>query len=79
MTRCLGLSIDDYAIDVFFGPDEDPRGFQLTARHDSARGQAYGRHIRYHHLDLGRVIELVEELRLRLLGPRRANGETMAE
>ena len=78
-TRCLGLSIDDYDIDVFFEPDDDPRVFQLTARHDTARGDAYGRRIRYHHLDLGRVIELVEELLLRLLGPRRASGDTMAE
>jgi hypothetical protein len=78
-TRAVGLSIDDHMIDLFFGPDPDPRVFQLIARRHTKRGDAYIRRIRYQLLDLDRVRELVEELLLRLLGPRRANGDTTVE
>ncbi|GMV50719.1 MAG: hypothetical protein AMXMBFR67_22620 [Nitrospira sp.] len=71
----IGLWIEAYEIDLAFVPNTDPRIFQLTARRHSDPGAGYERRIPYRHLDLGRVRQLVQELLLRLLGPRRFHGD----
>lgn len=73
-TPRIGLWIEAYDIDLAFVPDTDPRIFRLTARRHSERGPGYERRIPYCDLDLGRVSQLLEELLLRLLGPRRLHG-----
>ncbi len=78
-TRCVGLSIDDHDIELFFAPGQDPRAFQFNARRTSASSDGYHRRIPYHQLDRGRVTDLVEELLLRLLGPRRATKNVTTE
>ncbi len=70
----IGIWIEAYDISLAFVPDTDPGAFLLTARRHSERGPGYERRIPYCDLDLGRVSQLLEELLLRLLGPRRPHG-----
>ena len=71
----IGIWLEAYDIDLAFAPDQDPQIFRLTARRHSDPGAGYERRIPYRQLDLGRVSQLVEELLLRLLGPRRLHGD----
>lgn len=70
----IGIWIEAYDISLAFVPDTDPGAFLLTARRHSERGPGYERRIPYCDLDLGLVSQLLEELLLRLLGPRRPHG-----
>lgn len=75
-TRHLCLTIEEHDIEITFGPDENPHAFRVFTyrranRKDCAQLIAY----RDLELNLGRVIEIIEDVALHALGPRRASKE----
>lgn len=79
--RHLSLLIEPFDIAITFGPDKNPHLFQMSAYRRANPGDECTALIAYRdlELDLGRVIEIVEDVALRILGPRRANQEPEME
>lgn len=79
--RHLNLLIEPFDIAIRFGPDENPHLFQMSAYRRANPGDECTALIAYRdlELDLERVIEIVEDVALRILGPRRANQEPEME
>lgn len=80
-SRRLSLWIDEYDVELCFGPTENPHAFRFSARRHADNQGLSTTLIPYRalHLDLGRVVEIVEDVVLRVLGPRRANQGPEAE
>lgn len=75
--RHLSLLIEPFDIAITFGPDENPHLFHLSACRRANPEDECKALIAYRdlELDLGRVIEIIEDVALRIIGPRRANKE----
>ncbi len=72
-TRHLSL----FDIEITFGSDENPHAFRVLTYRRANREDDCAQHIAYRDLELnlGRVIEIIEDVALRIIGPRRANKE----
>lgn len=80
--RChLSLLIEQFDIAITFGPDENPHLFHLSACRRTNPEDECKALITYQdlELDLGHVMEIVEDVVLRILGPRRASKEPGVE
>lgn len=75
--RHLNLLIEPFDIAITFGPDKNPHLFQMSACRRANPEDECKALISYQdlELDLGHVMEIVEDVALRILGPRRANEE----
>jgi hypothetical protein len=79
--RHLSLLIEPFDIAITFGPDENPHRFHLSAFRRANTEDECKALIAYQdlELDLGHVMEIVEDVVLRILGPRRASEEPRTE
>lgn len=75
--RHLSLLIEPFDIAITFGPDQNPHCFQMSACRRANPENECTALISYQdlELDLGHVMEIVEDVALRILGPRRASKE----
>ncbi len=75
--RHLSLLIEQFDIAITFGPDKNPHLFQMSACRRANSEDECKTLISYQdlELDLGHVMEIVEDVVLRILGPRRASKE----
>ena len=75
--RHLSLLIEPFDITITFGPDENPHCFQMSACRRANPEDECKALISFQdlELDLGHVMEIVEDVVLRILGPRRASKE----
>ena len=75
--RHLNLLIEPFDIAITFGPDENPHLFHLSACRRANPEDECKALISYQdlELDLGHVMEIFEDVVLRILGPRRASEE----
>ena len=75
--RHLSLLIKPFDIAVTFGPDENPHRFHMSACRRANPEDECKTLISYQdlELDLGHVMEIIEDVVLRILGPRRASKE----
>ena len=75
--RHLSLLIEPFEIAITFGPDKTPTLFHLSACRRANPEDECKALISYQdlELDLGHVMEIVEDVVLRILGPRRASKE----
>lgn len=75
--RHLSLLIEPFDIAITFGPDENPHRFHLSACRRANPEDECKALIAYQdlELDLGHVMEIIEDVVLRILGPRRASKE----
>jgi hypothetical protein len=73
--RHVSLLIEPFNIAITFGPDENPHLFHLSAYRRANPEDECKALITYEdlELDLGHVMEIVEDVVLRILGPRRAS------
>jgi hypothetical protein len=73
--RDVNLRIEPFNIAITFGPDENPHLFHLSACRRANPEDECTALIAYEdlELDLGHVMEIVEDVVLRILGPRRAS------
>ncbi|NOS76504.1 MAG: hypothetical protein HOP35_01005 [Nitrospira sp.] len=73
--RHLSLLIEPFDIAITFGPDETPHCFQMSACRRANPENECKALISYQdlELDLGHVMEIIEDVVLRILGPRRAS------
>ncbi len=77
----LSLLIEPFDIAITFGPDENPHRFHLSACRRANQEDECKALIAYQDLELnlGHVMEIVEDVVLRILGPRRASKEPVME
>lgn len=75
--RQLSLLIEPFDIAITFGPDENPHLFQMSACRRANPEDECKALISYQdlELDLGHVIAIIEDVVLRILGPRKASKE----
>lgn len=75
--RQMSLSIDEYDLELSFGPDGNPHAFQVRVCQRATQENEYSKLIPYRQLrhDLDRVLELIEDAVLCVLGPRRASQD----
>jgi len=75
--RQLSFLIEPFDIAITFGPDENPHLFQMSACRRANPEDECKALISYQdlELDLGHVMAIVEDVALRILGPRRASKE----
>ena len=73
--RDVNLLIEPFNIAITFGPDKNPHLFHLSACRRANPEDECTALIAYEDLELalGHVIEIVEDVVLRILGPRRAS------
>lgn len=76
----LSLTIDDFDIEISFGPGEYPHAFRMFACRTASQEPVVTRLMAYRDLELGApcVMGAIEEAVLCALGPRRANTPTEA-